>query len=621
MENNLFITAFVFIPLLGFLVSLILPKAWEQTISVLTISTTLLQLFLAIIFTFLWMLGGSPKLNMEELVIYKSGEYRFFIDFYFDWTSAIFLLVGSSISFLIARYSRYYMHMEEGYKRFFNTFLVFFFAYNWTILSGNFETLFIGWEVLGVSSFLLIAFYRERYLPVKNAVKVFSIYRIGDIGILAAMWASHHLWHENITFLKLDQQELVHDLLEAHSGTGIFIGMAILLAAAAKSAQIPFSSWLPRAMEGPTPSSAIFYGSLSVHLGVFLLLRTYSFWHEQELVKILIGTLGILTAVMAYFTTRVQSSIKPQIAYASVTQIGIIFLELALGLQTLALIHFAGNAFLRTYQLLISPSVVSYRIRDQFYHFEEQVSSASGRLKMTLYHLALNEWYLDYFMTNWVFSGLKKGGKLLNFLSVRNVFVFFIPLYLLGIYFYFYQASLPTILKTTLPEIIAFSGLLMVLKAFSERNHPRLALLLVVFSHFTLALSVSFNEHFHIEETIIFLSGVLFSGIVAFLCLQFLKKKVVGAYSLNDYYGHGKAYPRLANTFLLCVLGLTGFPITPTFIGEDLLFSHIHEDQYLLGALVAFGFVIGGVALIRVYARVFLGTPSKNSGSNPIKST
>jgi len=93
-----------------------------------------------------------------------------------------------------------YLHKEPGYKRFFTTFLVFFISVQIIVLAGNFETLFIGWEILGVSSFLLIAYYRHRYLPVRNGLKVFSIYRIADVGILITMWLSHHLWHENITF-------------------------------------------------------------------------------------------------------------------------------------------------------------------------------------------------------------------------------------------------------------------------------------------------------------------------------------------------------------------------------------------------------------------------------------
>jgi NADH:ubiquinone oxidoreductase subunit 5 (subunit L)/multisubunit Na+/H+ antiporter MnhA subunit len=116
-------------------------------------------------------------------------------------------------------------------------------------------------------------------------------------------------------------------------------------------------------MEGPTPSSAIFYGSLSIHFGVFLLLRTMPFWEQQPVARFMIGGVGVITAILGYLIAKAQPSIKTQIAYASVSQIGIMFVEVALGLQTLALIHFVGNAFLRTYQLLVSPSVVSYMIR------------------------------------------------------------------------------------------------------------------------------------------------------------------------------------------------------------------------------------------------------------------
>jgi len=302
--------------------------------------------------------------------------------------------------------------MELGLKRFFNTILFFFLGYNFTVLSGNFETLFIGWEILGISSFLLIAFYRDRYLPVRNAVKVFSIYRIGDVGIFLAMWASHHLWHENITFYKLQNYDLVHQHLSEHSFIGIIISLGILIAASAKSALFPFSSWLPRAMEGPTPSSAVFYGSLSVHFGVFLLLRTFPFWEHQLSVRILIGLIGLITAIIAFFITGVQATIKTKIAYASIAQIGIMFIEIALGLETLALIHFAGNAFLRTYQLLVSPSVVSYQIRDQFYHFKTNQNVVFPkflkRFESTIYVLSIKEWYLDTFMQKWIFYPVKR---------------------------------------------------------------------------------------------------------------------------------------------------------------------------------------------------------------------
>jgi formate hydrogenlyase subunit 3/multisubunit Na+/H+ antiporter MnhD subunit len=190
-----------------------------------------LHLISLLTFFLFWASEGFVTFNLKELSLFKSEGFEFVIDFYFDAITAVFLSVGAILTYLIIRYSKYYLHLEAGYKRFFNTILLFFSGYNLTVLSGNFETLFIGWEILGLSSFMLIAFYRERYLPVRNAVKVFSVYRLGDVGILMAMWASHHLWHENITFAKLANAELVHDHLAGHTGMGVFIAVCLVVAA------------------------------------------------------------------------------------------------------------------------------------------------------------------------------------------------------------------------------------------------------------------------------------------------------------------------------------------------------------------------------------------------------
>lgn len=164
-------------------------------------------------------------------------------------------------------------------------------------MSGNLETLLLAWELLGLASFLLIAFYRDRYLPARNAVRVVSLYRIGDLGILIAMWASHHYWHQNVSFY---QMEFVRTMAKSPHLLLLLLGFGFLLAACVKSAQFPFSTWLPRAMEGPTPSSAIFYGALSIHLGAFLLLRTSPFWLGLPLIRLGIGSIGLLTFFLAF---------------------------------------------------------------------------------------------------------------------------------------------------------------------------------------------------------------------------------------------------------------------------------------------------------------------------------
>lgn len=625
MNLSIIINLFILIPALGFVISLLISARKEILLSRVAFLTAGTNLFAFIIFLGFWTSAGFHQLNIPDIYLYKAKGYDFLLDFYMDNVTAVFMFIGALLTFFITVYSRYYLHRESGYKRFFNTILFFYLGYNVTIFSGNFETLFIGWEFIGISSFLLIGFYRDRYLPVRNAVKVFSIYRIGDLGILLAMWASHHLWHENITFLQLHNYNLVHEHLQGHSATGIFISLMLLLAAAVKSAQLPFSSWLPRAMEGPTPSSAIFYGSLSVHFGIFLLLRTYPFWENQIIVRVLIGLLGLSTAIITSLIARVQSSIKTQIAYASIAQIGLIFIEIAAGWTTIALVHFAGNAFLRTYQLLVSPSVVSYLMREQFYHYSPRKEVLENvlpeKIRYTTYVLSLKEWNLDNFMNKGVFRNIKRLGHRLDFLNFKNVLIYFIPAYLSGLFILFHQYKFPVLLERSFPLLFSIIGMLMVLKAFSERKSPMLAWLLILLNHFWITLALTFNEHFSFDHSLLYLGGVGISGIIGLSLLKRLSRNEQIHFNLQGYQGHIYEHPRLALAFLISGLGLMGFPITSAFIGEDLIFSHIHEDQYFLAIINSVGFVFGGISVIRIYARLFLGPHVKTYHETALKSS
>jgi len=612
---ELLLQFFILIPLVGFVISLLIPEKNEDLLSTVSFGMVGLNLSGITLFLVYWLFKGYPTLDHEYITLYQTGDYDFFIDFYFDKITAVYLLVGALLTFLVTIYSRYYLHREIGYKRFFNTILFFYLGYNLAVLSGNLETLFIGWEILGISSFLLISFYRHRYLPVKNAVKVFSIYRVADIGLILAMWMSHHLWHENITFLKLNNLELVHEHLQSHTLIGVFISLMFLLSAAAKSAQLPFSSWLPRAMEGPTPSSAIFYGSLAVHLGVFLMLRTYPFWEEQTSVRFLIAAMGLLTAIITTGIGRVQSSVKSQIAYASAAQIGLIFIEIAAGYENLALFHFAGNAFLRTYQLLVSPSVVSYLIREQFYNYSPRDRSIEvtfpRAMEYTLYILCIKEWNLDSMMYQYLWNPLKWIGNKLNFLTLRGVILFFVPTYAIGLLFFFYRKSIPTIVVENLPIVFSLIGLIMVLKSFTERRWARKSWLLIIMNHLWIALAISFNEEFKYGQPVLYLSGVIVAGVIGFFTLVRLRR-IEGSIGLHQFHGYSYQHPKIALVFFLCCLGATGFPITPTFIGEDLVFTHIHEDQIFLALITSLSFILDGMAIIRIYARVFLGPHVKS---------
>ena len=323
---------FIAIPLIAFLATLLWQNKSEKAIGRIVRFAKVFNILIAVAFFTWWLINGLAPISFKVATLYETDHFVFAIQLYYDEITAVFSIVGALLFFLVATFSKYYMHRDEGYKRFFNTILLFATAYNFIILAGNFETLFIGWEIKGICSFILIAFYRNRYLPVKNAFKAVTNYRIGDVAVMLAMWMMHHLTHTNINFSQLGEAKEMA-IAAGQSGMAIFIVCMIILPAAIKSAQLPFTSWLPRAMEGPTASSAIFYGSVSVHIGVFLLLRTHSFWEDMLWAKIVIITIGAATAIIATLIARVQPTVKTQIAYSSAAQIGLMFIDFSIGIE------------------------------------------------------------------------------------------------------------------------------------------------------------------------------------------------------------------------------------------------------------------------------------------------
>ena len=270
------ISLFVLVSLLAFFATLWWKNKQEKPIALIVQVTKAFFIVATVAYAILWIIGGMEPINLRLVTLYSTSEFVFAIQFYYDHITAVYSITGAILFFLVSTFSRYYMHRDEGFKRFFNTILFFALGYNLIIFAGNFETLFLGWETIGLSSFLLIAFYRNRYLPVKNGFKVLSIYRLSDISLILVMWMMHHLTHRNINFTELSEAKELANQAQ-YGGMAIFIVCMIVLAATAKSAQLPFTTWLPRAMEGPTSSSAIFYGSLSVHIGVFFAVAHLSF--------------------------------------------------------------------------------------------------------------------------------------------------------------------------------------------------------------------------------------------------------------------------------------------------------------------------------------------------------
>jgi NADH:ubiquinone oxidoreductase subunit 5 (subunit L)/multisubunit Na+/H+ antiporter MnhA subunit len=475
--------------------------------------------------------------------------------------------------------------------------------------SGNFETLFAGWEVIGIASFLLVAFYKDRYLPAKNAMKLLSVYRIADIAMLLGIWLSHHYFKKSLVFLELTRID-IHFSGGEHDIYLQLIPFLFLLAAWVKSAQFPFSSMLPRAMEGPTTSSAIFYGSLSVHMGVFLLLRTFPLWKDNFIFIIVVVLMGGLTSLLSTLIARVQSSIKTQIAYSSIAQIGLIFIEVALGFHTLALIHFAGNAFLRTYQLLVSPAVLSYLIHDQFFHFippdNKITNNLWGRIKISIFQLSVKEFNMDTHMFRYLWQPLKMIGRKLRFFQTGKALIL-CGLYLAaGYYFIFIKKYYDEPWLHTFSYFGGFLSLGFIISAFESRINAENTWWQIIFSQFLLAQTIALNEQFEIIQLMLFLSGIVFAAILGFTVIKRLKNKGESVY-VNKFHGLSYIRPRLSVAFLIACLGLSGFPITPTFIGEDLILGHLHENQLGLTLLISLILILDGLAIYRIYARLFLG--------------
>lgn len=336
----------------------------ERTSARLTEASVLCGL-LAAGFVFVGMLATGSR-NVEiELGHWASvhglsadDAYHFHLKFVFDRLSVplvflTFVLVGT-----VGAFANRYLHREPGYHRFFSLYALFLLGMVGATLAGTVETLFVGWELVGLSSALLVAFFHDRPGPVENGLRVWSVYRFADAAFLIAVVALHHV-HGAGDFAELTGHGAwPNGEATLSSGAALAIGLLVLIAAAGKSALLPFSEWLPRAMEGPTPSSAVFYGALSVHLGTYLLLRVSPLLALSWPLSAAVVALGLATAAYGAIVARAQADVKSALAFASLAQVGLITAEIGFGLHYLPLIHIVGHATFRTLQLLRAPSVL-----------------------------------------------------------------------------------------------------------------------------------------------------------------------------------------------------------------------------------------------------------------------
>ncbi|MDP2828013.1 MAG: proton-conducting transporter membrane subunit [Sulfuricellaceae bacterium] len=279
----------------------------------------------------------------------SSGSMSIAVSFTLDALSLAFATLVALISTLTLMFSRSYLHREIGFHRFFMAMSLFVSGMLLIVLAGNVVLAFVGWELAGVSSWMLIGYAYQRPTATGNALRAILSNRVGDAGFMLGI---------SLALIWLGSVEWSAILQTQHMGTlsSGLLALGFVVAALAKSGQIPFSPWIARALEGPTPSSAIFYGALMVHAGVYLLIRLEPLLRHAPALMSLIAIIGLLTALYGYFSGLTQTDVKSALMFATTTQVGLMFFACGMGWFTLAAWHMGLHASWRAWQFLASPA-------------------------------------------------------------------------------------------------------------------------------------------------------------------------------------------------------------------------------------------------------------------------
>ena len=284
-----------------------------------------------------WIFGGDLTINLAFLV---------------DPLTCIMLLVVTGVGFLIHVYSVGYMHGESGFTRFFTYMNLFMVSMLLLVMGNNYLVLFIGWEGVGLCSYLLIGYYYDRVSAAKAATKAFVVNRIGDAGFLLAIFLVF------VNFRSLDYTQVFARVGELSPEMATAIALCLLIGAVGKSAQIPLYTWLPDAMEGPTPVSALIHAATMVTAGVYMIVRNHAIYDLSPTAMTSVAWIGGITALFAATIGLVQTDIKRVLAYSTVSQLGYMFLGCGIGAYTAAIFHLMTHAFFKALLFLSAGSVI-----------------------------------------------------------------------------------------------------------------------------------------------------------------------------------------------------------------------------------------------------------------------
>ena len=313
---------------------------------------------------FLWALSVawrclSIPLPYQEYLAHwiRSGSFSVDFAFYLDQLSLVMLLVVTGVGFLIHIYSVGYMWEDPGYSRFFAYLNLFMFFMLTLVLANNYLVMFIGWEGVGLASYLLIGFWFTKDSAASAGKKAFIVNRIGDFGFLIGLFLIIEHFH-SLTFTQVFERVAPIKAETAEAGLLTAIGILLMVGACGKSAQIPLYVWLPDAMEGPTPVSALIHAATMVTAGVYMVSRSHVIFERAPMALTVVAIVGTLTAFFAATIGITQTDIKKVLAYSTVSQLGYMFMACGVGAFSAGIFHLMTHAFFKGLLFLAAGSVI-----------------------------------------------------------------------------------------------------------------------------------------------------------------------------------------------------------------------------------------------------------------------
>ena len=349
------------LPLLGSATNGLLGSKWpNKTVTWVAISSTGLSFFCALEAVREFFASGQVPFRKEFFTWIAAGNFRAGFDLQMDQLTVVMVLVVTGVGWLIHIYSTGYMAHEGGYYRFFSQLNLFMFFMLILVLAANYTLLFVGWEGVGLSSYLLIGFYFLRKSAADAGKKAFIVNRIGDFGFMLGMFLLFRTFHTldfTALFQAASNPAWGH---EAWGQFGTFTVACLLLfmGACGKSAQLPLYVWLPDAMEGPTPVSALIHAATMVTAGVYVVARSHVLFVHSETAMVAVAIVGCATAFFAATIGLVQKDIKRVLAYSTVSQLGYMFVACGVGAFSAGIFHLMTHAFFKALLFLAAGSVI-----------------------------------------------------------------------------------------------------------------------------------------------------------------------------------------------------------------------------------------------------------------------